>query len=158
MADQRATVGGFPAGGGERGTSGLVDRFFWSGHANPWSVWTLVLAYPTLVYAIYRRQRPLLVGTLLFVILNPILAPPPANDRAWATRVVLGERVWLEEGVWPSQDLLFTILAAPIYLFTLGSAARRRPVQTVVGVIASMVVMLVFFDRMATRYDQRADR
>jgi len=143
---------------GEGRTGSVVDRLFWSGHANPWSVWTFVLAYPTLVYAIYRRHRPLLVGTLLFVALNPVLAPPPADDRAWATRVVLGERVWLEGGVWPSRDLFFAVLAAPIYLFTLGSAARRRPARTAVGVVASVAAMLLFFDRMAGRYDGRTGR
>lgn len=160
MAGREPQAGGAGrrAGGGGSRTAGLVDRLFWSGHANPWSVWTFVLAYPTLVYAIYRRHRPLLAGTLLFVALNPVLAPPPADDRAWATRVVLGERVWLEEGVGPSRDLLFAALAAPIYLFTLGSAAQRRPVRTAFGVVASMVAMLLFFDRMAGRYDGRTGR
>lgn len=137
---------------------GLADRLFWSGHANPWSVWTFVLAYPTLVFAIYRRNRPLLLGTLVFVAFNPILAPSPSDDRAWATRVVLGERQWLAAGVFPSRDLAFAVLAAPVYLFTLGSAARRQPVRTVLGTIISMVVMLLFFDRMTRRYDGRSAR
>ena len=142
----------------EGGTGGLADRLFWSGHANPWSVWTFVLAYPTLVYAIYRHHRPLLVGTLLFVVLNPILAPPPKDDDAWATRVVLGEQAWLEDGVWPTGDLLFAVLAAPVYLFTLGAAAKRQPIRTVVGTLLSLVVMLLFFARMARRYDRRSGR
>lgn len=146
------------SGGPTRQPGGLSDRLFWSGHANPWSVRTFVVAYPMLVLAIYRRQRPLLVVTLIFVVLNPILAPPPADDRAWATRVVLGERVWLEEGIFPSWDLLFALLAAPVYLFTLASAAKRRPIRTVLGTTASMVVMLLFFDRMVRKYDERSTR
>lgn len=145
-------------GGPERRADGLADRLFWSGHANPWSVWTFVLAWPTLVFAIYRRHRPLLAGTLLFVVANPILAPPPEDDRAWATRVVLGERAWLEEGVWRSRDLAFVVLAAPVYVFTLGSAVRQRPVRTAIGAVVSMAVMLLFFARMVGRYESAADR
>jgi hypothetical protein len=89
-------------------------------------------------------------------VLTPIFAPPPKDDRAWATRVVPGEQVWLDEGVWPSSELFFAVLATPIYLFTLGSAAKRRPVRTVLGTAVSMVVMLLFFDRMVRRYENRA--
>lgn len=145
-------------GGLERRDAGLAERLFWSGHANPWSVWTFVLAWPTLVFAVYRRHRPLLVGTLLFVVANPLLAPPPVDDRAWATRVVLGEREWLEEGVWPSRELAFVVLAAPVYPYTLGSAVRRRPVRTAVGTAVSMALMLLFFARMVGRYESKADR
>lgn len=144
--------------GHRSGDRTLTDRFFWSRHANPRSVWSLVVAYPTLVLAIYRRDRPLLVGTLLFVAANPLLFSPPEDDDAWATRVVLGERVWLEEGVVGSRDLLFVAFAAPVYLLTLRSAVGRRPVRTAVGTVVSMVLMLLFFDRMARRYEARAGR
>ena len=141
-----------------RWAGGLADRLFWSRHANPASVWSLVLAYPTLVLAIYRRDRPLLAGTLLFVLANPLLFSPPDDDDAWATRVVLGERVWLEEGVWPSRDLVFVALAAPVYLFTLRSAVGRRPTRTAVGTLLSIAVMLAFFERMARRYESSASQ
>lgn len=118
----------------------------------------MVVAYPFLVLAIYRRSGPLLVGTLAFVAANPLLVSPPADDGAWATRVVLGERLWLGEGVWPTRDLAYAVLAAPIYLFTLGSAVRRRPIRTLLGTAASMVAMFGFFDRMARRYDRGPGR
>ena len=131
---------------------GLADRYFWSRHANPRSVWAMVLAYPLLVLAIYRRSGPLLVGTLAFVVANPLLISPPDDDGAWATRVVLGERLWLEEGVWPSRDLVVAAVSAPVYLFTLTSAVRRRPVWTILGTAVSLIAMFGFFDRMAQRY------
>jgi hypothetical protein len=135
----------------------LVDRLFWSRHANPWSVWTLVVAYPTLVLALYRRNRPLLAGTLVFVVVNPLVFAPPETDDAWATRVVLGERVWLERKSLFSADALFATASAPVYLFTLRAAVERRPIRTAVGTVASMALMLLFFDRMARRYEGHAD-
>ncbi|WP_137289980.1 DUF6653 family protein [Natronorubrum halophilum] len=133
--------------------AGLANRLFWSRHANPGSVWTFVGAYLLLVASIYRRSRPLLVGTLLFVAVNPLLFSPPKTDDAWATRVVLGERVWLERGLVSSSHTRFTLACAPVYLFTLRSAANRRPLRTGVGTVASLALMLLFFDRMARLYE-----
>ncbi|WP_440769266.1 DUF6653 family protein [Natronorubrum sp. DTA28] len=131
----------------------ITNRLFWSGHANPGSVWTFVGAYLLLVLSLYRRNRPLLVGTLLFVAVNPLVFPSPETDDAWATRVVLGEQVWLERGLRPSSHLRFTLVCVPVFLFTLRSAAKRYPLRTGLGAIASVVLMLLFFDRMARLYE-----
>ena len=134
----------------------FTDRYFWSGHANPGSVWTLFVAYPTLVLGIYRRDRLLLTGTFLFVAVNPLLFSPPADDEAWTTRVVLGEQVWLEQGLRSSlTNLVFMTLAAPIHLYNLRAAAKRSPVRTVLSTAISMVLILVFFEQMARLYEHR---
>ncbi|WP_267641301.1 DUF6653 family protein [Haloarchaeobius amylolyticus] len=138
-------------------TPRLAERLFWSGHANPWSVWTFVATYPLLVLAIYRRERRLLAAILVFVAVNPVLSPEPDDDSAWATRVVLGERVWLDEGLLSSvADLLFVACCAPVQLYTLRAAVKRRPVRTAVGTALSLVLMFVFFGRMAQLYEDRA--
>ncbi len=134
----------------------LTDRLFWSRHANPWSVWTYVLAYPTLVLAIYRRDRRLLAGTLAFVAVNPLLFRPPETDEAWATRVVLGEQVWMDRGSVLSTTTLLTAGSAPVYVFTLRAAAKRDALGTVVGTLASMALMLLFFGRMARLYEAQS--
>lgn len=139
-------------------TGGLAARYFWSGHENPGSVWTLLAAYPTLVVALYRRDRRLLAATLLFVAANPLLFPSPDDDGAWATRVVRGERVWLHRSPWSSPaDLLFVAVATPVNLYALRSALRRRRVGTVVGTAASLALSLLFFRRMARLYDAASD-
>lgn len=133
---------------------GRVARVLWSRHANPRSVWSLVVAYPLLVLAIYLRRRSLLVGTLLFVLVNPLLFSPPDDDDAWATRVVLGEQVWLDRGSPASVDTLFVAVSAPVYLYTLSAAAGRRPAGTALGTVASMVLMFLFFERMTRLYER----
>ncbi|MFC4548915.1 MULTISPECIES: DUF6653 family protein [Halorussus] len=136
---------------------GLAARYFWSRHADPWSVWAMVVAFPTFVLAIYRRDRRLFAGTLLAVALNPLLASPPDDDDAWATKVVLGERVWLDGGRLLSRETAFVACCAPVYLYTLRAAVERRPVGTACGTVVSMVLMLAFFRRMARLYEERAD-
>ena len=138
-------------------TDSLVERLFWSRHANPRSVWTLVVAYPVLIFALYRRRRLLLSGTLLFVAVNPLVFSPPATDDAWATRVVLGEKIWLERGRLVSADSLFVAVCAPVFLYTIRSAVRRNPLGTAVGTLLSVALMLVFFDRMVRLYERELD-
>jgi hypothetical protein len=130
----------------------------WLRHARPGSVWTLFAAFPVLVFGLYRRDRRLLAGTLLFVLLNPLLFEPASDDGAWATRVVLGERLWLERGLGSSPaDLGFTILAAPVVLATLRAAVRRNRLRTAAGTAASMALMLLFFRRMERLYGRQKD-
>jgi hypothetical protein len=137
----------------------FTDRYFWSRHANSGSVWTLFAAFPMLVLGIYRRDQPLLIGTLLFVLVNPLLFSPPTTDTAWATRVVLGEQIWPEQGLRSSPtNLVFITLAAPVYLYNLRAAAKRNSVRTLLSTALSMALMLLFFRQMSRLYEDRGSR
>jgi hypothetical protein len=47
-----------------------------------------VCRFPLLVLSVYRRDGRPVAGTVAFVVVNPALFPPPADDDAWMTRVV----------------------------------------------------------------------
>ncbi|QLH80419.1 DUF6653 family protein [Halosimplex pelagicum] len=134
----------------------LADRYFWERHANPRSVWTLLVTYPVLVAAVYRRDRRLLACVVAFAALNPLLFPPPEDADAWTTRVVLGERAWMDDGLRSSSaNAAFVALGAPLNVFTLRAAAKRRLLPTVAGTAASLAVSLLFFRQLARYYDRR---
>ena len=73
----------------------------WRRHANPWSVWTRYLAGPILVFAIWSRvwiSEWALVPIALMVAwiwLNPRVFAVPSSTSNWASKAVLGERIWL---------------------------------------------------------------
>lgn len=73
----------------------------WMKHANPWSVWTRYSVLPVIVIAFWSRVWIgwwcLIPGTaaLLWVFLNPIVFNKPKSTRNWASKAVLGERVYL---------------------------------------------------------------
>ncbi|KAB1188521.1 MULTISPECIES: DUF6653 family protein [Haloferax] len=138
-----------------RGTVGeFVDDVFWSPHANPRSVWAFVALYPVFIAAIYRRSRPLLAVALLSIFANLAVVSPPETDDAWATRVVLGEQVWLERGLLSETGAVgITALGAMANLYTLRAAVKRQRLRTAGGLCVSMVFMFVFFDRMVKLYD-----
>ena len=79
---------------------GMSDRV-WARHANPLSVYTRFTALPLLVLAIWSRvwiggwAWLALALALLWVWVNPRLFPPPDDLDNWASRGVLGERVFL---------------------------------------------------------------
>ncbi|MFC7098438.1 DUF6653 family protein [Halobaculum marinum] len=137
---------------------GVVGESLWRRHESPVSVWWLVLLYPVFVSAVYRRSRPLGGVVLLSLVANIFVVPPPETDDAWATRVVRGERAWLDRGLFSSRvDVACVGVGGLVNLWTLRAALHRRPVATAVGTVASIALMFLFFHRMAARYDATTD-
>jgi hypothetical protein len=134
-----------------------VTRAFWQRHANPWSGWTRVVAYPLLMLGVYRRDGRLLAGTTLFVLLNPVLFPAVDSDDAWMSRVVLGERLWLSEGRKTSLVNLLNVANVPVSLYAVYAASRRRPVRTAFATAGSMLLKFLFVNEMVKFYDAHAE-
>jgi len=78
-----------------------MDDATWARHANPWSVFTRATVLPLLIIAVWSRVW-LGAGSLLLIAavifwnwLNPRLFPQPRSTRNWASKSVLGERIWI---------------------------------------------------------------
>ncbi|ASC70243.1 hypothetical protein XM38_011790 [Halomicronema hongdechloris C2206] len=80
----------------------MSDRV-WQRHTNPWSVWSRYSSLPLLVLAGWSRfwwgwWALVPAGlVLLWIWLNPRLFPKPRSTHNWASKGVLGERVWLNQ-------------------------------------------------------------
>jgi hypothetical protein len=72
----------------------------WLRHANPLSVWTRFAVVPLLALAIWSRDwvgwwsLAAVAAVLVFMMVNPLLFGVPGSTRNWASKGVLGERVW----------------------------------------------------------------
>src|SRR3954467_6144112 len=84
-----------------------MDEATWLRHANPWSVWTRVATLPLLVLAAWSRAWlgwwalvPVAL-VLLWTWWNPRLFPVPLSTDNWASKGVMGERVWLNRDAVP---------------------------------------------------------
>jgi hypothetical protein len=77
----------------------------WEKHANPWSVWSRMITLPILVLAIWSRiwigwYGWVIVGILvIWLILNPKAFKKPNSTKNWASKAVLGERIWLNRKI-----------------------------------------------------------
>lgn len=73
----------------------------WMKHANPISVWTRYSVLPVIIFSFWSRVWIgwwcLVPGvlSLLWMFFNPIVFPKPQSTKNWASKSVLGERVFL---------------------------------------------------------------
>ncbi len=80
-----------------------LDDEGWMRHANPWSGYTRYTALPLLIISFWSRAwigwYSLIPITLsiIWAKINPIIFPKPKSTNNWASKCVLGERVWLND-------------------------------------------------------------
>ena len=137
-----------------------MDGATWARHANPWSVWTRVPIGPLLCLAVWARVwfgawclMPV-AALLLWAWVNPRAFPPPREVSSWASRAVLGERMWLARGQRPIPEHHAAWAAG----LSAGSAAglpviawglwALEPWPVVFGLAVSMLAKFWFLDRM----------
>ncbi|MBU7016096.1 MAG: hypothetical protein HXS44_01200 [Theionarchaea archaeon] len=79
-----------------------LDDEAWMRHANPWSVWTRFTVFPFLVIAFWSRvwlgwfSVIPIITSLIWMYVNPRIFPKPKSTKNWASKGVLGERVWID--------------------------------------------------------------
>jgi hypothetical protein len=140
----------------------LPDDFeerFWRRHSNPKSGWSRTVLLPALLFAVYHRKWRLAGAALLFTVANPILFPPPDDDDAWMTRVVLAERWWTREQKAGVFDITYpnwlNLLNVPVSVYAFVAAYRRRPFRTGLAGALSMALKLWYVGALVRRYDAR---
>ena len=87
------------------------------------------------------------------MIINPIITPPVTDDRAFATRAILGERQWIAD---PSKrrDIVALNAVSTACLCSAGITAwRRRPLPMAIALAGSMAAILMTWRSYADLYD-----
>jgi hypothetical protein len=78
--------------------SSLIKRLLrevFKHHSNPWSAWTRLLSVPLVFVPIWTRSWREGAIVVVWLIVNPMMFREPKNDKAWATRAMLGEEMWI---------------------------------------------------------------
>ncbi|MBB4932336.1 hypothetical protein F4561_003156 [Lipingzhangella halophila] len=127
-------------------------RAVFARHANPWSAWSRWATAPLVLVPVWNRswRQAAVVGAWMAV--NPVIFPKPAHDRAWPTRAMLGEEMWIAER--PKDAALAVNAAATAAGLAAFAAARRRrfwPAATATA--AQLGLILVYWEQMARYYD-----
>ncbi len=133
----------------------LIDQVFLR-HAHPVSAWSRWASTPLVVVPLWSRRAWTALPVAAWMIVNPVVTPPPADDGAFATRAILGERQWLTS---PGEhhDVLALNALGTVCLALAGVAAwRRRALPTVVALAAAMGVILATWRSYAGIYDRAA--
>lgn len=150
-------------------TAFRMDDTAWRRHANPWSVWTRAATLPFLVLAVWGRAwigwwSLVPIGILVvWLWLNPRIFPSPRSTDNWASKSVLGERVWLNRKQVPLPPhhrlapliLSFVSLTGAIVLIWGLIALLIWP--TLLGTTIVYLGKLWFLDRMVWLYEDMKD-
>jgi hypothetical protein len=129
-------------------------RWVFSRHSHPWSAWTRWASTPLVLLPVWNRSARQGAVVAAWFMLNPVLFPPPRDDSAYATRVVLGEERSLEERP-ASGALAIDCLTTAALLIAIDNARRHRPWQMTIATIATMSGLQWYWREMVRFYDTR---
>jgi hypothetical protein len=130
-----------------------VRRAIFARHCHPWSAWTRWASTPLILVPIWTRQRSHAAWIALWLTVNPVIFGKPAHHRAWSTRAMLGEELWISRR--PRDAAMAVSAAASATAVGAMIAARRhrlRPALIAIGV--QMALTLVYWQQMV-RYLER---
>lgn len=142
-----------------------LDDAGWERHANPWSVYTRIAIWPFLVIALWSFHWigayaliPL-CAIALWAFVNPRAFPPPASTRSWASRAVLGERIYLARATAPlpnhhamAANLLAGAGIAATVIMLAGLLTVNLPLY-LAGAVTAFLTKMWFIDRMVWLFD-----
>jgi len=138
----------------------------WMKHSNPVSVWTRYSVLPFIVLAFWSREWigpwcliPGLVS-MLWMFFNPILFKKPRSTRNWASKAVLGERVYLNRDkiqIPPGHDIplhgILNTISSVGLILAIWSCIYYSVWGAVLGVCLVYLGKSWFLDRMVWLYE-----
>ena len=146
-----------------------MDEQTWLRHANPWSVLTRFTVLPLLILAIWSRvwwdwfYLLAIAIALWWMWFNPRVFSQPKSTNNWASKAVLGERVWINrDSISVPQhhqrvpSLLNLISASGLPFLVLG-LVNLEIYPTLIGYILITLGKLWFIDRMVWLYKDMQD-
>ena len=141
----------------------------WERHANPLSVWTRYSVLPILVMAFWSRiwlggwSIACVVAALGWTWINPRLFRRPQSTKNWASKAVLGERVWLNRKKVPVPEhhrilpnILSTVASIGMVVCIYG-VVRLQVWPTLFGIALTYMGKSWFLDRMVWLYEDMKD-
>lgn len=146
-----------------------MDDTTWARHANPWSVWTRFTVLPLLILSIWSRVWlgwwsliPVII-TIGWMWLNPRIFPKPNSTNNWASKAVLGERVWLNRDNFPVPNHhqkvpnILSFVSTSGVVFLIWGLVTLDFWPTLLGVVLVYLGKLWFIDRMVWLYEDMKD-
>lgn len=138
----------------------------WMKHANPISVWIRYSVLPVIVLAFWSRAWIswwcLIPGLLsiLWMFFNPVVFRKPKSTKNWASKAVLGERVYLnrdkvkipDHHTGPLCNILNGIASAGLVL-AIWATVYYSVWGAVLGVVMAYLGKSWFLDRMVWLYE-----
>jgi len=148
----------------------LMDETSWARHANPLSAYSRIIGGSLTFFAFWSvfwigalSVIPIIIA-VIWTLANPRLFAAPTTTQSWATRGVLGERVFLNRRIIPIPPEFTRIghiatgISAVFLLFVVFAFWRRDFWLGLCAWHAMMLGKVWFVDRMACLWDVMKER
>ena len=90
----------------------------------------------------------------LWIAVNPFVFGKPAHERAWSTRAMLGEELWISRR--PKDAAMFvSAVASAAALNAVVAARRHRPIPAAIATAVQMALTLVYWEQMVRYFERR---
>ena len=149
-----------------------LDGDAWMRHANPASVWTRFSVLPLLALAIWSRDwigvwcLVPIAAAVAWMFVNPLLFKAPTSTRNWASRSVLGERIWVDRDKLDLPEQFrspvvswiangYSVIGVAVLAYGL---ADYDLVATVAGLLLTQVGKAWYLDRTALLFTEMRSR
>jgi len=90
----------------------------------------------------------------LWFALNPVVFGGPAHERAWSTRAMLGEELWISRRP-RDAAMLVSAVASAAALTAVAAAHRHRPIPAAIATAVQMALTLVYWEQMVRYLERR---
>ncbi|GAB5557932.1 MAG: hypothetical protein SchgKO_21450 [Schleiferiaceae bacterium] len=154
-----------------------VAQFFglnnknWMRHSNPWSVYTRYTVLPIGILSYWSRiwigdyWYILLVLSILWMFLNPVFFKKPKSTKNWASRSVMGERVYINRDEVPIPDIHKTPLLNVLngisgigLVLAIWGAYELNIWMAILGLALTIIGKSWYLDRMVWLYEDMKDQ
>ncbi|MEO0088832.1 MAG: DUF6653 family protein [candidate division WOR-3 bacterium] len=137
----------------------------WLRHANPLSVYSRFFMLPLLAISFWSRvwfgwwSLIPIIAVLFWLWLNPRIFPKAKSTNNWASKAVLGERVWTNRKEIPipkhhrTLPNILSIVGLIGFIFFIYGLYTLELSPTILGGIISFISKIWFCDRMVWLYE-----
>ncbi len=135
-----------------------VRRWVFERHAHPISAWSRWATTPLILVPLWTRDPRTIAPVAAWFMINPVMTPPITDDRAFATRAMLGEE---ERSVDPQTSpslVVVNVLNSSALIGAAVGAWRQDKPLTIGGTVGSLALTLLSWHMYAGIYIESAQR
>jgi hypothetical protein len=132
-----------------------VRRAVFARHCHPLSAWTRWASTPLILVPVWTRRWRHAAWIALWLAVNPVVFGAPAQHRAWSTRAMLGEELWITRR---PRDAAMVVSAASSAAAVVGivAARRHRLRPALIAVALQMALTLVYWEQMVRYFERQS--
>ncbi|HSS25162.1 MAG TPA: DUF6653 family protein [Mycobacterium sp.] len=131
-------------------------RALFARHCNPWSAWTRWASTPLMLMPAWTRRWSHAVLIAVWLAVNPFIFGKPRHHRAWSTRAMLGEELWISRRP-RDAAMAVSALTSAASLTAVVAARRHRLTAAAIATAVQMTLTLVYWEQMARYFDRQRD-